>query len=113
MSENHQQDPVVISLGLAKIRKCRWLLWGSIIGYIPGLFLALNLGLSRGTLTWLFGGWVGLLCLTVGLACIVKCPRCRQPFHTNGPTFLPVRKCVHCGLPVNADRTGTSLEKSA
>ncbi len=105
MTESVQPDPAVISQGLAKIRKCRWLLWSSLIVYVPGLYLALQLELPRQGLTWLFGAWVALICVTVGVACVVKCPRCNKPFHTNGPTFLPVRSCVHCGLHVKADKT--------
>ena len=104
MTDTQQTDPVAISQGLTKIRKYRWLLWSSLIVYLPGLFLALRLGFARGTMTWLFGAWVALICVTVGLACAVKCPRCSKPFHSNGPTFLPIRKCLHCGLHVSADR---------
>jgi len=104
LTETVKPDPAVIHQGLAKVRNRRWLLWGTILVYLPGLWLALQLGLAGGDLAKLFGVWVTLLCLTVGLATVVKCPRCGNAFHTNGPTFLPVRKCVHCGLHVNADK---------
>ena len=106
MTEHYQTDPAVIGQGLAKVRKRRWLLWGTIIIYVPGLFIFLPLGFSGGTLAKLFGAWVGLLCVVVGLATVVKCPRCGNPFHTNGPTFLPLRKCVHCGLHITAEKRG-------
>lgn len=106
MSNDQQTDPVVITKGLAQVRKRRWWLWGSIAIYVPGLFIFLPLGLASGTLTKLFGAWVALLCVAVGLATVVKCPRCGKPFHTNGPTFLPVRKCLHCGLHIAADKRG-------
>lgn len=106
MPESNQPDPAVIRQGLIKVRKSRWLLWATIIIYVPGLVVALQLHLSSGAMTRLFGLWVLLLCITVGLATIVKCPRCLKTFHTNGPTFLPVRRCVHCGLHVAADKTG-------
>lgn len=106
MTEQYQTDPAAISAGLAKVRTRRWLLWGVIISYVPGLFIFLPLGLSGGTLAKLFAAWVGLLCVVVGLATVVKCPRCGNPFHTNGPTFLPLRKCVHCGLHITADKRG-------
>jgi hypothetical protein len=104
LSTQQQSDPAIISQGLAKVRQRRWLLWGTIIIYIPGLFIFLPLGLSGGTLTKLFCAWVALLCVVVGLATVVKCPGCGNPFHTNGPTFLPLRKCVHCGLHLVADK---------
>ena len=104
MTDIAAPDPAAIHRGLGKVRSRRRLLWGTIFGYVPGLWLALQAGLGKEAMTWLFGGWVALLCLVVGMACVVKCPRCAKPFHTNGPTFLPVRKCVHCGLNVTADR---------
>ena len=99
-----QPDPQDLSRGLAKIRQRRWILWGIIGIYLPGLYLALESGLSGGTLARLFWAWVGLLCVAVGMATVVKCPNCRNSFHTNGPTFLPVRRCLHCGLHLKADR---------
>lgn len=104
MSADNHVDPAAIGQGLSKIRSRRRLLWATIVLYLPGMLVCLELGLSSGTLAKLFGAWVGLLCVVVGMATIVKCPRCANPFHTNGPTFLPVRKCVHCGLHVNADK---------
>lgn len=109
MADNNPPDPAAIHQGLVKVRKSRWLLWSTIIIYVPGLVIALQWHLSSGTMTKLFGLWVILLCVTVGLATVVKCPRCRNPFHTNGPTFLPVRKCVHCGLHVSADKKGSAV----
>jgi hypothetical protein len=90
--------------GLAKVRQRRWILWAAILIYVPGLFLAFHMDVAPGTRAKLFVGWVVLLCVAVGLATVVKCPRCGQPFHTNGPTFLPLRRCVHCHLPLNADK---------
>jgi hypothetical protein len=99
-----QPDQLTLSRGLAKIRQRRWILWGTIFIYLPGLYLALEAGLSGGTLAKLFWLWVALICVAVGLATVVKCPGCGKQFHTNGPTFLPVRKCLHCGLTLKADK---------
>ncbi len=97
-------DAAVLHLGLAKVRNRRWILWATILIYMPGLILALELGAASGTLAKLFACWIVLLCIAVGLATVVKCPRCDNTYHTNGPTFLPVRSCVHCGLRLNADK---------
>jgi hypothetical protein len=107
--EAQSTDPQEISVddlhsGLKKVRGRRWILWLVILIYIPGLFVAMSAGLSSSTLSYLFFAWVGLLCVAVALATVVKCPGCNKTFHTNGPTFLPVRKCVHCGLGINADK---------
>ena len=101
MHEDSTFDSVEIMAGLRKVRSRRWLLWGTILIYLPGMLVALESQATSRTMAWLFGGWVLLLCIVVALATVVKCPRCAKPYHTNGPTFLPVRKCVHCGLPVN------------
>ena len=82
----------------------RLILWATILLYLPGLLIVLELGLSSAIMTKLFALWVLLLCIAVGLATVVKCPRCHKPFHTNGPTFLPLGKCLHCGLPLRADK---------
>lgn len=101
-----QQAPSAaeISRGLKKIRKCRWFFFGVVLIYVPALLVTLRLSQSGRTTATLFGVWVFFLVLSVVFAAVVKCPRCKQYFHTNGPTFLPVRKCVHCSLPVNADK---------
>lgn len=104
MTETKGSGPPALGPGLSKVRQRRVLLWAAIGIYLPGLLIALQLGLSSQAMTWLFGVWVAVLCIAVGLATVVRCPRCGKQFHTNGPTFLPVRKCVHCGLHVCADR---------
>lgn len=104
MSVERGTNPVALRQGLTKIRKRRWILWATLLIYMPAMILALDLGFSGSTMGTLFFAWVGLLCFAVGLATVVKCPRCNNTYHTNGPTFLPVRRCVHCGLAVNADK---------
>ncbi|MEJ2470699.1 MAG: hypothetical protein P8Y91_07065 [Desulfuromonadales bacterium] len=97
-----------LAAGLAKVRSRRWLLWLAILIYLPGLLVALELQASSRTLTWLFAAWILLLCVVVGLATVVKCPRCGKAYHTHGPTFLPLRRCVHCQLPINFDKNKSS-----
>jgi len=104
LTDEKEIDPVVLQQGLAKVRNRRWILWATILIYMPGLLIAFEMEASSGTMGWLFAAWIVLICVSVGLATVVKCPRCNNTYHTNGPTFLPVRKCVHCGLAVNADK---------
>ena len=103
-AEAGQPAPLELHQGLLKIRQRRWILWGVIFIYLPGLYVALESGLPGSVLGNLFWTWVALLCVAVGLASVAKCPRCGKQFHTNGPTFLPVRSCVHCGLHLKADQ---------
>ncbi len=108
---DHNQNLAAIRLGLSTIRKRRLLLWGTIFLYLPGLLLVLELGLSSAVMAKLFALWVVLLCVAVGLATVVKCPQCYKPYHTNGPTFLPLGKCLHCGLPLRVDKNAAQPER--
>ena len=111
MTEEIDIDPDILRLGLTKIRKRRWILWATILIYVPGLIIALEVEASGSSLGKLFAIWIILLCVVVGLATVVKCPGCGNTYHTNGPTFLPVRRCVHCGLHLNADKKNQLLVK--
>lgn len=104
MTQESNSDSVTLRRGLAKVRGRRWILWATLLIYLPGMMTGLSLQASGGTMGKLFAGWVALLCIAVGMATVVPCPACGKPFHTNGPTFLPVRRCVHCGLPLRADK---------
>jgi hypothetical protein len=104
LSETNQTEIVDLGPGLIKVRSRRWIMWGIIMAYVPGLLIVLEIQATSRVMSWLFGFWVLLLCIVVGMATVVTCPRCNKPFHTNGPTFLPVRCCVHCGLHLKADK---------
>jgi hypothetical protein len=104
LTGERETDPVVLQQGLSKVRQRRWILWATILIYIPGLLIVLDMQASSGTMAKMFALWLALICVSIGLATVVKCPRCNNTYHTNGPTFLPVRKCVHCGLHLNADK---------
>lgn len=93
--------------GLKKVRRRRWLLWIVILAYLPAMLVALNAADHRTWVTIVFSSWLILLIAAVALACLVRCPRCGECFHTHGPTFLPYRRCLHCALHVNADRRAT------
>ena len=102
--EQKQPGPAEISRGLASIRKRRWFFFGVVLIYVPALLVTLRFSQSGRTTATMFGIWVFVLIISVVLAATARCPRCKGYYHTNGPTFLPVRKCVHCGLSVNSDK---------
>ncbi len=104
VEEKPTPSPAEISQGLSKIRARRWFFFGVVLIYVPALLIVLKVSQSGKLTLSLFGLWVFVLIIAVVLAAIVRCPRCKEYYHTNGPTFLPVRKCVHCGLFVNADK---------
>lgn len=90
------------SLKMRTLRRRRWFLWGLIIAYLPAIYLALELSGSDRVAAIVFGIWILLVCVAVGLAAFAPCPRCGKPFHMHG--FVPVylRRCVHCELHVTA-----------
>ena len=110
MEENNPIDPVEYRPDLQKIRKRRWCLWIIIVAYLPAMVVALDSPDYRTWVTIVFATWIVLLIIAVVFACIVRCPRCGECFHTHGPTFLPFRRCLHCSLHINADKRAAEPE---
>ena len=106
MDENPSKDPVDFGPGLRKIRQRRWFLWLTILIYIPAMMVALQSPWGQGAAVKVFIVWIILLFITVWLAAAIRCPDCGNNFHTHGPTFFPARRCLHCGLHINADKKG-------
>lgn len=104
MTENNQIDPIEYRPALKKIRKRRLALWIVIAAYLPAMMVALDRPDYQTWATIVFVIWIVLLIIVVAFACLVRCPRCGECFHTHGPTFLPFRRCLHCALHVNADK---------
>ncbi|WP_321369376.1 hypothetical protein [uncultured Desulfuromusa sp.] len=110
MNEHKPVDPVEYRESLKKIRKRRWFLWIVILVYLPAMMIALDSPNYRSRATFVFIVWIILLIIAVVFACIVRCPRCGEYFHTHGPTFLPFRRCLHCALHINADKRAAEAE---
>ncbi len=104
MEEEPLPDPKEYAAELKKIRFRRLLLWLVIGAYLPAMMVALDSPDYRKWATIVFVSWIVLLILAVGYACLARCPRCKELFHTHGPTFLPLRRCLHCALHVKADK---------
>ena len=104
MTEENEIDPRTFHAGLKKVRRRRWFLWGVILVYVPAMMLALESPSAGNVAVAVFVIWIVFLCIAVALACVVRCPRCGNCFHTHGPTFIPFRRCVHCCLHVNEDK---------
>ncbi|MCF6267069.1 MAG: hypothetical protein L3J57_11040 [Desulfuromusa sp.] len=110
MEEKTPIDPVEYRPALKKIRLRRLILWIVILAYLPAMMWALDSPEYRIRVTIVFSTWIVLLIIAVVFACIVRCPRCGECFHTHGPTFLPFRRCLHCALHVNADKRAAEAE---
>lgn len=100
------EDPAHLAAGLAKIRKRRWFLWLVIIIYLPAMWIALQFTHSVSGTAPVFAIWFILLVIAAGLSAAARCPRCGNYYHMHGLTLLYLRRCLHCGLHVSADRAG-------
>ncbi|HZP44781.1 MAG TPA: hypothetical protein VFB15_03940 [Candidatus Binataceae bacterium] len=93
--------------GLRRIRSRRLRLWS-------GISLGFTLLIAA---SWMHRVWLALFALgcTVGVgiylairASRARCPRCAQYFHSPSadPSLrrLLTTRCLHCGLPLSADR---------
>ncbi len=110
MADKTPIDPIEYRPGLKKIRKRRLALWFVIAAYLPAMMIALDQPDYQTWVTVVFISWIVLLIIVVVFACLVRCPRCGECFHTHGPTFLPFRRCLHCALHVNADKRAPEAE---
>ena len=110
MEEKLQTNPAEYAAGLKKVRQRRRALWLVILIYLPAMMIALDSPDYKTWVTVVFSTWIVLLITAVAFACLVRCPRCGECFHTHGPTFLPFRRCLHCALHVNADKRAPEVE---
>ena len=104
MDHPEQDDFSRYSDGLRALRKRRWLLGGLILVYIPAIWLALELSGSDRVAGIVFVAWILLVIVAVCYTAFARCPRCGNHFHMNGPIPLYLRRCLHCGLHVGADK---------
>lgn len=93
-----------LARGLRRLRRRRMALWGLIAVYLPAIWLSLRLSGSDRTTGVVFAVWALLLLVAVLRVALVACPRCGKPFHLNGVVPLYLRRCLHCGLHINADK---------
>ena len=104
MEEKHPPDTTDFRPALGKIRKRRLYLWGVILIYLPVMWMTLQLTQSYNKTAVAFVVWVLLLTIVATYAALARCPGCGNFFHMHGMTLLFLRKCLHCGLHINADK---------
>lgn len=106
-SEQEEIDREKIAPGLRKLRRRRGFLLALIAGYIPVIWVTLEVTQSDRKTGMVFLVWILLVAVAACLTALGACPRCRNPFHMNG--IIPIyflKKCLHCGLPLKADKEG-------
>ncbi len=97
-------DESRLSTGLQRIRRRRWYLWLVSLAYVPIMWITLVTTRSNRALAAVFVIWIVFLCKAVLPVAFVLCPRCGNRFHMKGFFPLYLRRCLHCGLHINADK---------
>jgi heme A synthase len=97
--------PAEYGKALKLIRRRRKYLFSVILLYVPAMWLIHSVSPAISTMLTAFVIWVAMLMTTCMMAAVCKCPRCGNYFHVHGMTMLFLRKCLHCQLHINADRT--------
>ena len=104
MEEAKHSDATTYGPALKRIRWRRLLFFGTVLVYVPALWITHSMYPNDRAMGIVFGVWFVLLFITALLSAIVSCPRCGNYFHVNGMVILYLRKCLHCQLPINADK---------
>ena len=98
-------DPVYIGTELKKIRGQRMYLWLVSLSYVPMMYLTFVWNHADTALFVVLAIWMFFLGKAVLVVAFSLCPRCGNYFHMKGffPNYL-LRRCLHCGLRLNADK---------
>jgi len=97
-----------VQAGLEAIRLRRRWAWLLLLAAFPGVALATLTGRLFPVLAAV---WIGAVVVAAWRSSRSRCPRCGEDFHFHfgvvGQFFT--RRCVRCGLHLNADRRQTAL----
>lgn len=93
--------------GLSLIRRRRKYFFVTVLAYIPAMWALHGISPTTRSMGTALGVWIVLLCITMFLSAVARCPRCGNYFHVHGMTLLYLRKCLHCQLHITADRPGS------
>jgi len=97
-------DPSTFGPALSLIRRRRKYFFGTVLVYVPALWIAHSISPTDRAMGYVFGVWLVFLIITALLSAVVTCPRCGNYFHVNGMVILYLRKCLHCQLHIAADK---------
>jgi hypothetical protein len=106
MTDTQSSDTSTFGPKLGLIRRRRKYFFGTILAYVPTLVIVHSISPTDRAMGIVFGVWFVLLIITAFLSAVVACPRCGNYFHVNGMVILYLRKCLHCQLHINADKSG-------
>jgi uncharacterized membrane protein YdjX (TVP38/TMEM64 family) len=103
VEQDDHVDPASYGASLTTIRRRRWFVWTTMLLYLPGTAIILELTDSWGTIGIFFSIWAVLLIVAVSLLAGAKCPRCGNSFHMANSTLSFFARCRHCGLHVGGN----------
>jgi heme A synthase len=106
MEQRGSIDPALFASAMGLIRRRRKYFFVTIVAYMPAMWLTNEISPAFRSMAFTFCAWVVILFVTGILSAVVRCPRCGQYFHMHGMSLLYLRRCLHCQLHVNADKTG-------
>ena len=103
--EDVSEDVSAYGPALKLIRRRRKYFFGVILIYIPAVWIIHGISPANRTMFTTIGVWIVLLLITCLMSAVTRCPRCGNYFHVHGLSMLYLRRCLHCQLHINADRT--------
>ena len=104
MTSDQHDNGAAFGPALSRIRRRRKMFFGTVLVYVPALWVTHSVSPTDKSMGTVFGIWFVLLFITAFLSAVVTCPRCGNYFHVNGMVILYLRKCLHCQLHVNTDK---------
>jgi hypothetical protein len=105
MDEKSAGGDTQFEAGLNVVRKRRLWLWVVIAIYVPAIWVTLQINPAFRVVGTVFVVWLVFLIIGALVSALAVCPRCGNYFHLNGMSLLYLRRCLHCYLHINADKT--------
>jgi hypothetical protein len=102
--DNCPVDPLAYMDVLKRTRRRRKYFFGTVLVYIPALWVTHKVFPTNRAMGIVFGIWLAILIISTFLVALSKCPRCGNYFHLHGMTLLILRKCLHCQLHIASDK---------
>jgi len=94
-------DQVAYTKVLNKTRRRRKYFFGTVLIYIPALYITHFISPTNQAMGTVFVVWLAALIVVTFLVALCRCPKCGNLFHVHGITLLVLRKCLHCQFHIS------------
>jgi len=105
MEDDQVVDESTFGPALNLIRRRRKYFFYTVLAYMPAMWAVHKISPTYRSIGIAIGVWIVVLFTTAFMSAVTRCPRCGNYFHVHGMTLLYLRKCLHCQLHINADRS--------